>query len=71
MIAKGQNIEDVKIINRAFAIQLLLANGPMARSDIAAELGITPATITSICNEFFQKNLLVQRQKCDTPGKVG
>ncbi|MDR1536214.1 MAG: ROK family protein, partial [Planctomycetota bacterium] len=40
-------------------------------SDIAAELGITPATITSICNEFFQKNLLVQRQKCDTPGKVG
>lgn len=71
MTAKGQNIEDVKIINRAFAIQLLFANGPMARSDIAAELSITPATITSICNEFFRKNLLVQRRECDTAGKVG
>lgn len=71
MSGKGQNIENVKINNRASTLRLLLANGPMSRSEIAVELSITPATVTSICNEFFKKNLLVQHEECDSPGKVG
>ena len=71
MATKGQNIENVKIINRASTFQLLLANGPMSRSEIAAELNITPATVTSICNEFFSKDLLIQHEETDSPGKVG
>lgn len=71
MTTKGQNIENVKVINRASTLRLLLANGPMSRSDIAAELSITPATVTLICNEFFEKNLLIQQEECESPGKVG
>lgn len=71
MSHKGQNIENVKINNRASTIRLLLSKGAMSRSDIAAELHLTPATVTTICNEFFQRNLLVQREERSAPGKVG
>ncbi|MDR1518534.1 MAG: ROK family protein [Planctomycetota bacterium] len=71
MRVKGQNIENVKVINRSSTFRLLLANGPLSRIDIAAELNVTPATVTSICNELLQKNLLVQHEELDSPGKVG
>lgn len=71
MSTKGQNIEDVKVINRASTLRLLLANGPMSRSEIAAELSVTPATVTSICNEFLKKNLLIQHEESESQGRVG
>ena len=71
MNAKGQNNEKVKINNRASTLALLLANGPMSRSEIAAALALTPATVTAICGEFLKKNLLIQHSESDSNGRVG
>lgn len=71
MPPKGQNIENVKIINRASTLKLLLTHGPMSRSEIAAELSITPATLTSICKDFLSKGILVQNDERTSSGNVG
>ena len=71
MNKQGINSENVKITNRASVLQLLFSEGPKSRSDIAAELNLTPATVTMICNEFISQNLLVQNSEDSTPAKVG
>lgn len=67
----GQNIENVKVNNRASTLRLLLKNGPVSRIEIAASLRLTPATVTTISNEFLNKGLIIQKDELDTPGKVG
>ena len=71
MTPKGQNIENVKINNRASVLRLLFAKSPMSRVDIASKLNLTPSTVTIICNDFFSRNLLVQHKGSDMERKVG
>ena len=59
----GVNMTNVKQINRSGVLELLLTRGAMARSDLAAELNLTTATLTSICSDFVQKGLLVESDR--------
>lgn len=54
----GINLENVKRNNRSAILKLLNAKGPMSRKDIAAALGLTPATVTLISNELLAAGVL-------------
>lgn len=54
----GINLENVKLNNRSAILKLLNARGPMSRKDIAAALGLTPATVTLISNELLAAGVL-------------
>lgn len=62
----GVNMINVKQINRKSVLQLLLRSGPLSRTDLAAELNLTTATLTSICSDFLQKKLLLTSNKSRT-----
>lgn len=61
----GVNMTNVKQINRSYVLQLLLTKGAMSRTDLANELDLTTATLTSICSDFIQRGLIVQLDKAD------
>lgn len=67
----GVNMTNVKQINRASMLQQLLRCGAMSRTDLAATLNLTTATLTSICSDFLQKGFLVEsdKSKSQTPGR--
>lgn len=67
----GVNMTNVKQINRASVLQQLLRQGAMSRTDLAASLRLTTATLTSICSDFLQRGLLVEssKSKTQTPGR--
>lgn len=46
--------------NRSAVLTLLNARGPMSRKDIADELGLTPASVTQICNDMFAAGILTE-----------
>lgn len=54
----GINLENVKRNNRSAILKLLNARGSMSRKDIAAALGLTPATVTLISNELLAAGVL-------------
>lgn len=56
----GVNMTDVKQNNRSSVLRLLLTNGAMSRIDLANEMNLTAATLTTICRDFLQKGLLQQ-----------
>ena len=54
----GYNLPNVKIANQSSILKILTEQGPMARKDIARELGLTAAAVTQICNEMMNLGLL-------------
>lgn len=54
----GYNLPNVKIANRSSILQILTEKGPMARKDIARELGLTAAAVTQICSEMMNLGIL-------------
>ncbi|MBE6736166.1 MAG: winged helix-turn-helix transcriptional regulator, partial [Ruminococcaceae bacterium] len=54
----GINLENVKQRNKASILRLLNKNGPMSRKDIAAEVGLTPASVTLLTNEMIETGYL-------------
>lgn len=54
----GINLENVKQRNKASILKLLNKNGPMSRKDIAAEVGLTPASVTFLTNEMIETGYL-------------
>lgn len=71
MKTTGVNMNDVKLTNRSCVLELLLTHGAMSRTDIAAALHLTTATLTSICNEFLEKNILIQSNQSQETQNVG
>lgn len=68
---QGINSENVKINNRALVLKTLLSNDAIARSEIAQKLGLTRATVTSICNDFIKQGLLVELDELDEGRHAG
>lgn len=68
---RGINSGDVKINNRALVLKQLFACGPMPRSEIAATLNLTRATVTTICNDLFAQNLLVEKGEAVEDARAG
>jgi transcriptional regulator of PTS gene len=57
----GYNLNYIKMANRSRILYLLNDKGPMARKDIAAELGLTAAAVTQICSELLSAGILRER----------
>ncbi|MGN0984403.1 MAG: ROK family protein [Gemmiger sp.] len=67
----GINLENVKRNNRSAILKLLNASGPMSRKDIAAALGLTPATVTLISNELLAAGVLEELGELQESPRAG
>ena len=54
------NLENVKNRNQSEVLRLLNNNGPMSRKDIAGAVGLTAASVTLMCTELLEKNIIVE-----------
>ena len=55
---QGMNLENVKNSNQSAVLRLLHNKGAMSRKDIAESVGLTAASVTLICNELLEKNII-------------
>ena len=60
MAYNGLNLENVKNQNRSSILKLLNDHGPMSRKDISARLGLTSASVTTLCAELLAQNILFE-----------
>ena len=58
MAYTGINVGNLKNNNRSAILKLLNDQVAMSRKDIAAALGLTPATVTVICSELIEAGIL-------------
>lgn len=71
MQKKGINLENVKIKNKSAIIGLLNSRGPMSRKDIADIIGLTPATVTLLCNEIIEEGLIREKGEMQEEKRAG
>lgn len=67
----GVNLGNVKLSNRSAILKLLNDYGPMSRKDIAAELGLTPATMTLICTDLISAGILLEKGEMTEEKRAG
>lgn len=68
---RGINLENVKENNRSTILRLLNNDGPMSRSDIAAKVGLTPASVTIICSEFLEEGIIRELGELEEGKRAG
>ncbi len=56
----GINMEDVKRRNRATILGIIARNGSVSRKKISEITGLTPASVTLLCNEMIEQKLLIE-----------
>lgn len=71
MAYTGINLENVKANNRSAILKLLNEQGTMSRKDLAAALGLTPATVTLICSELIASGILCEEGELKESKRVG
>lgn len=71
MAYTGINMENVKRKNLASILKLLNTSGPMSRKDIALQLGLTPATVTTLCAELLAEGILVEKGEIPQGKRAG
>ncbi len=71
MKKKGINLENVKIKNKSTILKLLNDQGAMSRKDIAHKVSLTPASVTMLCAELMNDNILIETGSIDGANKVG
>ena len=71
MAYNGLNLENVKNQNRSSILKLLNDHGPMSRKDISAQLGLTPASVTTLCAELLTQNILVELGEVQQGNRAG
>ena len=57
---QGMNLENVKNSNQSAVLRLLNNNGAMSRKDISESVGLTAASVTLICTELIEKNVITE-----------
>ena len=57
MAYSGLNLGNVKNQNRSSILKLLNDHGPMPRKDLSARLGLTPASLTTLCGELLAQHI--------------
>lgn len=67
----GINLGNVKVSNRSAILKLLNDRGAMSRKDIAAELGLTPATVTLICSDLLSQGILCEKGELEEAKRAG
>lgn len=68
---KGINLENVRNKNKSSILKLLNDNGYMSRKDIADVLGLTPPSMTLICNELIQDGIITEQGEVEGEKKPG
>lgn len=71
MNKKGINLEGVKVENRSTIVRLLSVKGPMSRKDIADIIGLTPATVTLLCNEMINQGIIYENGNIKDEKRAG
>ena len=71
MAYSGLNLENVKNQNRSSILKLLNDHGPMSRKDISARLGLTPASVTTLCAELLAQNILFELGEVQQDKRAG
>ncbi len=71
MKKKGINLENVKIKNKSTILKLLNDQGAMPRKDIAHKVSLTPASVTMLCQEMINDNILIETGSIEEVNKVG
>ena len=71
MAYNGLNLENVKNQNRSSILKLLNDHGPMSRKDISARLGLTPASVTTLCAELLAQNILFELGEVQQDKRAG
>lgn len=61
MSKSGINMGAVKTKNSSQILEIINADGPISKKDIAEKLGLTPAAVTLLCNDFFDSGLLIEK----------
>lgn len=60
---------DLKRLNRAEILKLMIRYGPMSRIDIAQQLQLTRAAVTIITNEMIEQNVIYEKGEEKNPGQ--
>ena len=60
MQKSGINMERVKKENRSLILKCINNNGPLSRKDIAAQTGLTPASVTQITTLLIDEGILLE-----------
>ncbi|HEV8462368.1 MAG TPA: ROK family transcriptional regulator, partial [Gaiellaceae bacterium] len=55
-------------LNRAAIFRLIVSSGPIARTSIAQELGLSPATVTAVTRELMEQGLVRVAQRAPSRG---
>lgn len=71
VIHQGMSKEALKANNVFAILNLLYKKGAMPRKDIAAEIHLTPATVTMLTNEMIKNNLLVEQGEITDENRAG
>lgn len=64
MVYSALNMGQVKKRNRSMILKCINESGPVSRKDIAELTGLTPASVTQICNQLMEQGLLAERGTC-------
>ena len=58
----------IRAINRSNVLNSVKIFGPIARTDIAQKLSLSPATISGITAELIENNLIYEKEAGDSKG---
>ena len=67
----GINLESVKANNRSSILKLLNEQGTMSRKDLAAVLGLTPASVTQNCSDLIEAGILCEEGEGKNVNRAG
>jgi N-acetylglucosamine repressor len=58
----------IRAINRSHILNTIKTHGPIGRAEIARQIGLSPATVTSITAELISQNLVLEKETGDSSG---
>ncbi len=68
---RGINLGNVKMSNRSAVLQVLNDQGATSRKDIAEAVGLTPATVTMICNDLLEEGIIQEIGEAEEEKRAG
>ncbi len=67
----GISLDSVKNNNKSEILKMLQKNGAMSRKDIAAQMGLTPAAVTLLCNAMMEDHMIVEKGEMQEEKRAG
>lgn len=71
MISIGINMSEAKRKNRAAILKYINKTGPCSRKDIAEYTGLTPASVTQLCQELLEEDMIFETGERGESSGVG